>query len=223
MCAHDEHSDILIFANGAYGDPEFYRQEVTGKAYIIAVDGGTNFLLELGIYPDEIHGDFDSIDAGVYRECQEKAIPMQSHPSEKDKSDLELALIRACELQPAHITIYGALGKRVDHLLSNIMVLLVPIEQGIPAVLRDEMHEITIVTSSLRLKGTPGDYLSLFPLTREAKGIVTKGLKYALNKESLYLGPSRGLSNEFTESTAEISLEDGFLIAIKSQPSRGQG
>ncbi len=210
-------TSLALFANGYYGEATFYRQEIKRNDYIIAVDGGANFLFELEVIPDEILGDFDSIKPEVYKDYEKKPVKIQRHPREKDESDLELALIRAVELKPAGINIYGALGKRVDHLISNIMVLIMPRKKGIPAVLKDENHEITIIDSHYKFEGKQGDYLSLFPLTHEAKGIVTSGLKYQLQGESLLLGPSRGLSNEFTGRSAEITLDQGYLVAIKTK------
>ena len=60
--------------------------------------------------------------------------------------------------------------------------------------------------------------ISLLPLHGPAHGVVTAGLKYPLHKETLYPGSTRGVSNEFSEGTAEVRLSDGILLAVQPGP-----
>ncbi|ACB84222.1 thiamine diphosphokinase [Natranaerobius thermophilus] len=206
---------VAIFANGDYDNPQFYCEELEKSDYIIAVDGGANFLYKVDETPDLLLGDMDSITAEAYQYYSRLDIPIKHHPAEKDESDLELALVTGINLKPKEIFVYGAFGNRVDHLFANIMVMLNPIKNGIYTCLKDTCHEITITDSKLTLIGNPGDYLSLFALTQEVSGIYAHGVKYPLENDSLTMGPSRGLSNEFITEQVDIAIKTGYLLAIK--------
>jgi thiamine pyrophosphokinase len=62
--------------------------------------------------------------------------------------------------------------------------------------------------------GKQGDYLSLFPMTMDARGIFTQGLYYPLQGSTLRFGRARGVSNVLTEERAEVALEDGILLVV---------
>jgi len=206
--------EVIIIANGSFNDLDFYRRQLKDDAYIICADGGARYALKLGIKPHLVIGDLDSIDSEVYEALNESHTQFVKYPAEKDESDLELALLKALSLKPDQIIIWGALGKRTDHLFANLMLLTLPLKSGIKTKLVDENHEIYVVDKELELSGNIGDYLSLFPLSQEVKGITTQGLKYKLQNETLFLGPTRGLSNEFTHNTARVSFVQGLLLVI---------
>ena len=208
---------IIIFANGEYQHLEFYQQLIEDHDYIICADGGTNHALRMGILPHLVVGDLDSIDLRVYQSLQGSSTDFYKVSSEKDESDLELAVSIALEKKPQEIIILGALGKRVDHLFANLMLLTLPLKQGVPTKIVDEDHEILVINNSIELTGKVGDYLSLFALSPQVTGIITQGLKYPLKEESLYLGPTRGLSNEFNGDKASIQIGEGLLLVIKAR------
>ena len=212
---------VIIIANGQFNDLDFYKNEIKENDYIICADGGTNQALAMGITPQLVIGDLDSIDEKVFKSLARKKTKIVTFPKEKDESDLELALLEACKRQPREIIIMGALGKRVDHLMANLMILTLPLKKGTPTKIIDEVHEIFLVDKQLELAGEIGDFLSLFPLSADVKGITTQGLKYPLEDETLYLGPTRGLSNEFIETRAKITIREGLLLAIKVKKDLG--
>jgi thiamine pyrophosphokinase len=74
-----------------------------------------------------------------------------------------------------------------------------------------EIHYIP-AGGALRLKGFPGDIVSLIPLAGDAKGITTSGLEYPLNRETLYVGSTRGVSNRLLDVEGSISLKEGILL-----------
>lgn len=206
---------IIILANGCYNDLNFYRAQITSNDYVICADGGTNYALNMGIRPDVVVGDLDSIDNNVYNQILDLGTIIEKYPCEKDMSDLELALEMAIEHQPEEIVIFGALGNRLDQTLSNINILLLPLRSDIKASIVDEFHQLQIVNKKITIAGTPKEYLSLYPLTGEVTGITTQGLKFPLNGETLYFSSTRGLSNEFISNVATITIEQGLLLIIK--------
>lgn len=212
---------IIIIANGQFNDLDFYKGVIKENDYIICADGGTNHALAIGVTPQLVVGDLDSIDGEVLKSLESKKTKLLTYPQEKDEADLELALLEACQREPKEIIILGALGKRIDHLMGNLMVLTLPLKKGIPTKIIDENHEIYLINKELELEGNRGDFLSLFPLSADVQGITTQGLKYPLNDEILYLGPTRGLSNEFIETLAKITIRQGLLLVIKVQGDLG--
>lgn len=209
---------VIIFANGEYSSLDFYHNHIKNDDYIICADGGTNTALEAGIIPDLVMGDFDSIENDVIEKLSLEKTQFIKFSSEKDESDLELSVLKAATLTPSEIIIFGALGKRLDHILGNLMLLTIPLEAGIKGYILEEDYEIHLIDNENELelaRGSSG-IISLFPLSPVVQGVETWGLKYPLAKEDLFLGRSRGLSNEFSEDRAKIKIKEGKLLIIKT-------
>ena len=205
-------------ANGDCHDPSFYRSLAGPEDYIICADGGARHAQAIGLQPRLVIGDFDSLDEAARRQLAGGQTEFVRYPCEKNQSDLELALERAVALRPREIMIFCALGgSRLEHVLANIFLLVLPLEAGIPAVIVDECHEVRLIEREVALEGESGDYLSLFPLTPEVHGVETQGLKYPLYSETLYMKSARGLSNEFTGLQARVKISSGRLLVIKTR------
>jgi thiamine pyrophosphokinase len=208
---------VVVVANGSLGDLGYYRSLLVPGDHIICADGGAARALAIGVVPDLVVGDADSLAPETRFELGRLAVPFLSFPAEKDKSDLELALDHAAELNPAEILIIGALGgSRIEHTFASICLLAVLLQKGIPACLADERHEIRLMEKELSVRGSAGDYVSLFPLTPSATGVHTAGLKYPLRGETLYFASTRGLSNELVETAARVTAATGLLLVIKT-------
>jgi len=210
---------VILFANGDYKNPNFYLEYLSKynskEYYVICADGGANHALSLGLTPDMVVGDLDSLDDVVCQRLTGSKCQFHKFPSAKNESDLELAMKHALDLKPREIIVFGATGGRMDHAFANIMLLMLPLSRGIKTVIVDEIHEMQLMDKELTVEGIPGDFVSLFPLTAEAQGVVTRGLKYPLKNETLYVSASRGLSNELTGSIAHISITQGCLLVVK--------
>jgi len=82
----------------------------------------------------------------------------------------------------------------------------------------NENNEITLINKNIIIKKDNNyKYISLIPLTTKVENVTLKGLKYILNKQSLIIGESIGVSNEQVEENAEVRIEKGILIMIKSK------
>ncbi len=208
---------VVIIANGDLKNYNFHRNLIRDDDIILCVNGGAGHALAMGLKPDIVIGDLDSLLASDRETVDEIEVQLIRHPSEKDKSDLELALDHAVDLQPSEIIIIGALGgARFDHAFINVMLLFMPLRKGIPARIIEERQEILMAKKEAALSGVIGDYLSLFALTNEVSGIVTEGLKYPLKNESLFFASTRGLSNELTASKIKVSIQSGLLLIVKT-------
>ena len=91
-----------------------------------------------GIQPDLILGDFDSVDDASYtyfkETCPER---MEQFPTHKDETDTELALLRAIAAGADAVTMIGATGTRIDHLLGNIQMLKLALDRGVSCQIVD--------------------------------------------------------------------------------------
>ena len=114
-------STVALVANGVIDDYEKTAALVRAYKFIIAVDGGLNHLAKMHIKPDVIIGDFDSATNESLQLYSD--VPIHRYPSDKDETDMELALQFALSQNPEKIYIYGALGKRPDHELANFHLL----------------------------------------------------------------------------------------------------
>ncbi len=207
---------VIIIANGDLDDPDYYFNLIGNTDYIICVNGGSSHALAIGVRPDLLIGDLDSLPNEVRRKTMNANPELREYPAAKDKSDLELALEYALELKPDRIIILGALGgERADHGFINILLLNLCLKRNIPALIVDETHEVSLHDKSFVIDGNRGDVLSLFALSEAVHSISTKGLKYPLINEDLFFSSSRGLSNEFTAGQATVTFSTGLLLAVK--------
>ena len=206
---------IVVVANGDLEDLAFYKNLVKPDDFIICANGGCGYALAIGLKPDLVIGDLDSLNQNDQEKIHRLDPELIQHPTAKDKSDLELAIDKAVKMKPGEILIIGALGgKRADHAFINMLLLNTPLQHDIPARIVDRTHNVFIIKNKAIIEGKSGDYFSLFALTGEAGGITTEGLKYSLKGDTLHFASTLGLSNELVSSKAVVSLQKGLLLAI---------
>lgn len=209
----------IIFYNGDLSDMTNAKQYIKKGDYIICADGGTIYALALGITPNIILGDFDSLAPELQESLKGKKIEWIAYDKEKDETDSELALKYAIEKGYKEILLFGIFGSRIDHMLINIFALEVIAKENSKVTIIEGYKEIQVIKKHTIFHGKKGDLLSLIPLKGTAKKVITKNLYYPLKNEDLLFGYSRGISNIFTENTAEVSLTDGSLLVIHEKVS----
>jgi thiamine pyrophosphokinase len=168
-----------------------------------------------------ILGDFDSVDPKIQRLYEEKpTVKVLQYEPEKDDTDTQMAVKHAMEVGCTQITLIGATGSRIDHLLGNIFCLYEPLEAGIECYLLDKNNKIMLLNKSYQLKKQDqyGYYVSLLPFTEVVSGVTLRGFKYPLTDYTLTKrSGGLGVSNEIIEKTAEIDFQSGILIMIQSK------
>lgn len=186
---------------------------------IIAADRGLEACVSLGIEPDFVIGDFDSLDETIREEflSQEKNVT-KLNPI-KDDTDTEAALTLAFEKTEGDIIILGGTGTRLDHVLGNIGILGQGFAHGRSVELLDEHNRIRLADGPVTIKKREqyGKYVSLLPLTTEVKGVTLEGFYYPLHEFTLTSYTSIGISNEIVEEEARISFDEGVLVIIESK------
>jgi thiamine pyrophosphokinase len=206
---------VVIVANGVIGDPEGeFARWVDADTILVAADGGTKHLMACGHTPHHVIGDMDSIVPEVLADLDVRSVVFHQHPAEKDKTDLELALLwTAQHFAEAEITVLGIMGGRPDQTLANLLLLALPQLEDRNVMLVDGHWQVHLIRGREihHFRGNPGDTLSLIPLGGKVEGVTTSGLHYPLNGETLCFGPARGISNEFTGEEASVKVESGML------------
>jgi len=202
----------VIIANGEIKNYITTRRVLADADLIIACDGGLAHTHNMGITPHAVIGDMDSAPPDILHQMQN--VTIVPYPTVKNETDLELALSFAWGHGAVNVRILGGLGGRTDHALANLNLLATKPRQ---IEIWDEETSIFLINNSLTLPRENYRTLSLIPLTTEVTGITTRGLIYPLNQETLKIGTSRGISNEFNEETATITVNEGLLFVIRGK------
>lgn len=206
---------IIITGGQLDPKPEFYKKFINTGDIIITADYGTQHALDLGITPDFIVGDMDSINPSILNIMKDKGIKIDAYDTEKDYTDTELAINKAIEYTPANIFIFGAIGDRLDHTLANVHLLKYCLDKGYNARLINSKNDVMLINSRVTIFGHKGDTVSLLPLSEKVSGIETQGLYYPLKEKTIHIGSTRGISNVMTGDEAEICIKSGFLLIFK--------
>ncbi len=190
------------------------RLNIKSGDLLIGVDGGTKNILDLGLKPDIVLGDFDSISHKLMNELNRRHIPLMRYPRDKDLTDSQIALDYTLKQKVNCVIFVGLTGDRLDHVLTNLFFISHPKYKNLEISFIDNKQQIYIVKNRLFFTGWKNDLVSLIPLFNNVTGIFTTNLKFQLKNETLYLGDSRGVSNVMLGLTAKISVKTGVLLVI---------
>ena len=205
-------SRIIIVANGNLPNLEKARQLIRPDDFILCADGGTRHALALGITPNVVIGDLDSITGEERRKIENLGVEIIQHPTDKNETDLELAIDHALKLNPSQIFIVAALGGRMDQTLANIALLSNSSLVTHNLRITDGIEELFFCHDQAKIEGRSGDIVSLIPWQGEVTGVFTENLRWHLDHETLYPDKTRGISNEMTSDTATVSITSGLLL-----------
>ncbi|PID28018.1 MAG: thiamine diphosphokinase [Candidatus Cloacimonadota bacterium] len=180
-------------------------------AFLIAVDGGADLLIELGEKPDLMTGDFDS----VSRKANElfRDVKRLEFPAEKDFTDTELAIEYAYENNFREIIAINSLNGRPDQIYGLLSHFRYAKKKNIDLLISDTVNHIFTVRKSEIINLDINSTVSLIPLTEEAEVVSTSGLKYPLSNEKLYNYKNRGISNVAIKEEIKIETKKGILLA----------
>ena len=203
--------------------PKFLSKHLKENSYslLLVVDGALELTHSLGICPNYIIGDFDTVSEEIL-EFYDKDIILR-HLPEKDQTDTELAVETAISFQCEEIDFLGAVGSRLDHSLANIFLLQRLLKQKIDGVIWNEYNKLYLKATSFRIKKkeTKGEFLSLLPLTQTVEDVTLLGVKYPVQHRTFYQQDTLGISNEIIDEEAIISFSNGIFIVVESKDNEG--
>lgn len=187
---------------------DMLTETLAEEDFVIVADGGLRHTERLGIIPNEVIGDFDSLGftpqgANVF-------------PVEKDDTDAMLAVRRGLALGYAEFLLYGSVdGPRLDHTIANFQTLQFLADHGAFGYLIGKDYIVTVLKNgSIAFPAGSTGIISVFCMGADAHGVTERGLFYPLENAVLTSGFPLGTSNHFTEEAAEISVKDGSLLVL---------
>ena len=204
----------IIFANGNAPDRFTAARGLDPADVIIAADGGSRNALSIDVMPQIVIGDLDSIDDADRHRLEEAGAQFIVYPTDKDYTDLELAIRYALEQGATEIIVFSALGGRWDQSLANLMLLTLPELDGVLTRIIDHDLSICAIRREAEINGRVGDTLSLIALKDDARGVTIEGCQYPLNNAVLPFGATLGISNVLLAPTAKVGVKEGIVLAI---------
>ena len=210
----ERHMSIVVVVAGGEPPPLSLGDQLPPAAVVIAADSGLDHARLLGLEPTMLIGDLDSISADGLHWAQEHDVEIVRHPRDKDATDLELA-IEAAGVHGNEIVVVDGGEGRFDHGLGNLLLLSSPRWQELQLdMVRPDAH-ISVIRHSRTLLGEVGDIVSLMAVGGDAMGLTTTGLRWPLSEATLEAGSSLGISNEFCDSQAMVTLGSGVVFAVQ--------
>ena len=212
----------VVIISGGHIDDAFALGWLEQNKYdcMIAADSGMDFLYRNGLVPDVIAGDFDSVksDSLSYFMGMNGVQVMKLNPM-KDDTDTEFVIREAIRRGAVEITVLGATGTRLDHVLANVHLLGIGLEEGVSIQLVDKHNRIRMTDDFLELRKDEqfGAYVSVLPVKGDAKGVNLTGMKYPLKDADISSFSSLGVSNEILSDIARIQVAEGVLLVIEAK------
>lgn len=205
-----EKKRCVIIGGADIADYDKIRTYLHPEDLYVFCDSGLSHMRPLGITPDLIVGDFDSYENPCLN------VETIVLPCEKDDTDTVFAAKVAVERGYTDFLLIGVAGKRLDHTLGNLSVLLYLDELGLTGTIVDDYSEMRIISSTPCYIPDKFSYFSLLNISGIAKGIQIKNAKYPLENADITCQYQYGISNEVLPGqTAEVTVEKGQLLLVQ--------
>ena len=193
---------IILILNGNLLIKKNLKKILKNYNSIICTDGGANKIINLGIEPNYILGDMDSIDKKNLKKYSQNIIKLKN----QDYNDFHKTLLWAKEQNIKKIDIIGIDGKRLDHTIGNFSIILECIS-FIDITIFTDYGNIYTINKEKTFKNCYKKNISLFNPIPQNK-ITTYGLEYELNDFSL---------KEIYRGTLNTAINDEITVKTKNK------
>ncbi len=204
--------NVLIIAAGENKNPKRLLEYANAADYIICADAGYDHAKAVGIVPDILVGDFDSLQEEPADFLRKVKLPV-----EKDETDTLYALRFAFSKGATNVIVYGGIGTRFDHSYANICLLQHAMVRDITMTVTDGETEIYLTDSNLTLSGKKGQTVSVYSFSDICEGVSLQGFYYPLENAVLEKYDIIGTSNIVIEDVAKITVSSGTLLIVCNQ------
>ena len=178
---------------------------------VLAADGGANALARLGVRPDTVVGDLDSIEADTKSWIGEERL---FHHPDQDKTDFDKALTFAFEnLGIDRLTVLGALGNRLDHTIGNLGILARE-ARGSNLMLVTEKEWVLATATPADLEANPGETWSFWTFDPGVQ-VTLEGVRWPVENAPLTVGDHPSISNEATGTMVRVLPKGGAVIVCR--------
>ena len=210
-----ERKTAFIYTGGTVFE-EYVTEKPEEGDLIIAADAGYLTAKKMGVTPDILLGDFDTLG----EENIPDGIECLRVPTEKNDTDTQLAVQVAIERGAGEIVIIGGMSGRIDHTLSTLAILEDLWERKnnrIYATLTDGKNRVRFLRSSgTILPRSQYRFFSLIAADETVKGITLEGCKYPLKNGRISRRNQWAVSNEITGNCTLIEIKRGGVWVIES-------
>ncbi len=222
-CMHKVYAGPMVVVSVFAGGAGLQVEEVAvanSTDYVIAVDHGYLLAQAVGCRVDELVGDMDSLAPFKVAEATALGAQVFAYPTEKDASDLELAMRRAIAVPDVSKVMVFGIGtspvrpRRPDHGAINLAVLANPALAAVPIEIYFDGAQVRVVHDKFSMDAPAGATVSLLAVGGDATGVTTDGLRWVLDDATLTPFQAWGLSNEITSSPASVSLTSGVVLVF---------
>lgn len=200
----------LILCASPEWDSSLAAEQAEKADLVICADGGYLRAEAAGIVPDVLMGDFDSCALEKVRELEKIVYPVR-----KDDTDLILALRYALERGCKRAVVLGCFGGRLDHTVGNLQSIAYGWKHGLFVTLMDARNRaFPVGEGTTVIPREENCYISFFAMGEQCRGITYQGLSYPLTDAVLTADYPLGISNEFVEDKAVVTLEKGLMLCV---------
>lgn len=195
----------LIVCGGTPPTKKLLESEIKAADLTIGADSGGYVFLGFKHLPDVVIGDLDS-----FKYTNHEGVNVLHEP-DQETNDLEKALKYALYRGATSCLVLGTLGKRIDHTIKNLSVLLQFQQKFESVIFRDDYGDMLVAQSPFKPNLDPGTIISFFPIGKPVTGFSSTGVLYPLKNSAIEMGVQDGTSNEITSKDAIITFDDGYL------------
>lgn len=213
-------TSVVVCSGGPRDELCSFDEFKSKNALFIGADRGALYLVEEGIVPNEIIGDFDSLTEEEWQRVSNIAPNVVKVQAEKDDTDTDLALLKAVTYSPSEICLTGVTGGRLDHFEAALrsMYRIQVKHPHIHLKIINSHNEICILLPGEHtiIRDEKYRYISFFAYQNEVENVTIRGVKYETTNDCIEIGTSRFTSNELISSLGYISFSSGICLMIRS-------
>lgn len=205
---------VALVLNGDPPEPEDLKLLSACDA-IVCADGAARALLRADHPPTVIVGDLDSLDPDAYKWADALDVPIERHPTQKDKTDGELALEKVLEMDPGSVLILGGHGGHTAMFLANLKLLRRCHDRGLEAAMVGHGESIRFVSAGgeIAMAGRAGFRLDVLAI--DSKAVVDiEGTEWDGEGLELSSRSARGVSNRIAKDGARIVVQEGTVMVV---------
>ncbi len=207
---------VVVCAAPVENATEYYADLIRSAEYVVAVDDGATLCRRIGRHPDIVVGDLDSIDAATASWAERDGVEVLAFPSDKDVTDLDLALEEMRRSARTGICVTASWTGRLDHTvaalgsISRYGDLEISLrDPGMSGWVLDGEHRPRV---ALAPKGAAVSLIA----TTGAACVSCSGMRYPLTRHTLDVLSSRGVSNVIAAAEADVCVHEGTVCVISS-------